>query len=272
MAKSKRCPACSGEMPADAKDCPSCPFSFADEDDAPPPGRSSAAPAAWHPAVWAGLLAVLGVGAWQGLNYVIHHAADEAPGGGAVQEAASPGTVEIIAAAPPLASDAGRIAVPSVPAREALPELAAPAPEAPQGEPLIAVTAASPEPEEPLPAEWRLRGVVYDLETLKPLAGCAMVFSDAQSNTRRETMTDGQGRYRIIVPPLSGRGYSAAINHPGYAKAYLDPEAQGVSGISEEQRRWMAAELLKSLHGPYVVEPRGAEPKVTDFYLAPLPR
>lgn len=118
--------------------------------------------------------------------------------------------------------------------------------------------------------EWRLRGNVYDLTTFKPVAGVAMVFVDEPTGVRRETRTDSQGRYRVIVPPLDGRGYVVSAIKSGYSPNYLDPATPGVRDLDADGRRSLAKNLASMLTAtPASVQAEGAEPLVTDFYLAP---
>ncbi len=133
-------------------------------------------------------------------------------------------------------------------------------------------------PSAPAPApkpvrEWKLRGVVYDLTTLKPVAGAALDFKDEETNRVVKTRTDSAGRYRTIVPPLSGdRGYAVAVAKRGYASNYLDPSIAGVKTLSPAKRLEMARGLSETLTAASasVAAPSEA-PFVTDFYLAPRP-
>ena len=98
------------------------------------------------------------------------------------------------------------------------------------------------DPDEPDAArEWRLRGVVYDLTTLKPLPGCAMTFTDDVAHSQERHVTDVRGRYRITLPALADRGYQLTVEKPGYAKSELGP-----------------------------LQPDDERPLVTDFHLAPV--
>jgi hypothetical protein len=121
--------------------------------------------------------------------------------------------------------------------------------------------------------EWKLRGTVYDLTTLKPLAGCAVVFTDVETNRSIQTRTDSAGGYRTIVPPLGeGAGYSVTIGKNGYAPNYLDPGTEGVRQMDAAQRKELARDLAATLTAtPATVESASEKPLVTDFFLAPRP-
>lgn len=120
--------------------------------------------------------------------------------------------------------------------------------------------------------EWRLRGGVYDLVTLKPVPRCAMTFADEGSTARLRSSTDSQGRYRVTVPALKNRGYAVALQCQGYASSYLNPGAEGVRAMSEEDRRSLASDLAKALDPPYTLQAYASKPLITDFFVAPLPK
>lgn len=142
----------------------------------------------------------------------------------------------------------------------------------PRGTPRSVRSQASAPPPKPV-TEWKLRGTVYDLTTLKPLASCAIQFTDEARNRSIMTRTDSGGRYRALVPPLSsGRGYGVAIERSGYAPNYLDPGVEGVREMSADQRRNLARGLSATLAAePATVQSAGEKPVVTDFFLAPRP-
>lgn len=118
--------------------------------------------------------------------------------------------------------------------------------------------------------EWRLRGAVYDLVTLKPVAGAKLVFTDNETNARAETVSNAQGRYRTVLPPLREHGYLVAIAKPGYAASYAGPESAGAADLDLANRKELARQLARSVEAPTSLEPGSDEPFVTDFFLAPL--
>jgi hypothetical protein len=115
--------------------------------------------------------------------------------------------------------------------------------------------------------EWRVRGAVYDLLTFKPLAGARVVLSDPYSDDRFETETGADGRYRTIVPPLAGRGYSVFITREGYLSTYLDSRTRGVRKWPRSKRRSSCRRLRADFSEQFTVRPAGPQPLVTDFYL-----
>ncbi len=184
------------------------------------------------------------------VSAALSHQDAEAVVAGQTQAAAAPAD----APAAPSAEGSGMIAI-------------SPADQAPAPEPVF-VTPASRR----RASEWRLRGAVYDLTTLRPLAGCRMGFSDPRSDRLVATRTDAAGRYRLVVPPLDGRGYAVSISKAGYAPVYLDPGTEGVRAMSPSKRAGLAKDLAATLGGtPAEVQGLSDEPLITDFYLAPRP-
>lgn len=120
--------------------------------------------------------------------------------------------------------------------------------------------------------EWKLRGVIYDLVTLKPVPGVHIIFTDNETNSRAQIVTDSEGRYRTILPPLRERGYLVSLSKPGYSKTYLDPGTEGVPEKPLAEREQLVRELSTLIHEPSAVEPNSDTPLVTDFYLAPKPK
>ena len=129
-----------------------------------------------------------------------------------------------------------------------------------------------PEAAKPVKAvkEWKLRGTVYDLTTLKPLAGCQLTFTDVETNRNISTRSNSEGRYRALVPSLPERGYTVKAEKSGYSPNYLDPGTEEVRAMSAAQRRELAKGLADTLAGtPATVKGVGAQPLITDFFLAP---
>ena len=117
--------------------------------------------------------------------------------------------------------------------------------------------------------EWKMRGVIYDLITLKPVPGVRMLFIDNQTNARAEIQSDAQGRYRAILPSLSGRGYIVTLSKPGYEKTYLDPGTENVADMPLARRKEIVKELSSLIGEPASLQPNSDTPLVTDFHIAP---
>lgn len=141
--------------------------------------------------------------------------------------------------------------------------------EAGEGSGTISVTKETGTAARP-PREWRLRGRVYDLVTLRPVGGALIVLTDNETNSRAETMTNAEGRYRTVLPPLRERGYLVGIKKNGYAQSYAGPESVGVKDLDAGSRKELARQLSRSVEAPTALEPGSDAPLVTDFFLAPL--
>lgn len=129
-------------------------------------------------------------------------------------------------------------------------------------------------PEKPAPrpkavVEWKMRGTIYDLLTLKPVPGVHMIFTDNVTNSKAQIKTDEQGRYRVLLPSLQGRGYLVTLSKPGYEKSYLDPGTEGVADMPMDRREELVKELSSLIAEPASLQPNGGAPLITDFHMAP---
>jgi len=145
-----------------------------------------------------------------------------------------------------------------------------PADEEPPAEAEAPVLSITPErPARVKSVEWKMRGVIYDLITLKPVPGVSMIFTDNVTNSKAQIKTDAEGRYRVMLPSLAGRGYLVALSKPEYEKAYLDPGTEGVQEMSLDRRMEIVKELSSLIAAPASLQPNGDTPLITDFHMAP---
>lgn len=265
MAKSKLCPACKHPLDPEKEGCPNCPWSsrLENEEDPHEAQRRGFSSYFWFVAV-----AVIAFGLWafwEGLMKVGEaNMKDESKM--SVDQKSEQELREELMKVTKRDYSKNRVDTDILPT-------AAPSEEnSPPPEPGPDSTAVGPDSarEARDAAEWRLRGTVYDLVTLKPLGHCTMLFKDAENGKSFETSSAADGRYRVIVPSMQGRGYSVVIHKAGYAASYLNPGTENVGKMSDEDRRSLAGDLGKSLDGPYEVQAYGGAPLTTDFYLAPL--
>lgn len=117
--------------------------------------------------------------------------------------------------------------------------------------------------------EWKMRGTIYDLLTLQPVPGVHMIFTDNVTNSKAQIKTDEQGRYKVLLPSLQGRGYLVTLSKTGYEKSYLDPGTEGVSDMPLERREEICRELSSLIAEPASLQPNGGTPLITDFHMAP---
>jgi hypothetical protein len=280
----ENCPGCGIKLRPDMLACPNCPMSFP-EDDGPPTSVNPLKQSPYYqfvmPALFFGAIGAvvwyLGIGLMRlgEKNAVIENgnifgdAPKKAPVSASPSQAASEAVAERTAAAmsapvedaPAPASDGGLVVISKADS--------APAPAPAPTRARAAAAPSSDEPPKPV-REWRLRGAVYDLTSLKPLAGAFLSFKDEQSNKEVMTRTDSTGHYRALVPALGGRGYAVTIERSGYAPNYLDPATENVPQLPAERRRGLAHDLAGSLTAPpALVQSSNERPLITDFYLAP---
>jgi hypothetical protein len=291
----ERCPGCGTPLRPEMLACPNCPLSFP-EDDGPKGSVNPLKQSRYYnfllPAVFFG---ALGLGVWYMGAGLMHLGAvnsqpetgnpfDDKPSTAAVAAAAAAGNASSAAGTDGEAGDGssgvartfdspagdggGEMLIISKLDENGTPIDSGSAAKAPRPAPLR----KAPPPPRP-PTEWKLRGAVYDLTTLKPLTGSALVFTDPETNRSVKTRTDSAGRYRAILPPLSdGRGYSVAVEKNGYSPNYLNPGTTGVREMAARERRSLARDLSSTLSAaPATVASTSEKPLVTDFYLAPRP-
>ena len=267
------CPECKGEVPPYATACPHCPYSFVDdygELKVPEKKKEKAAEAQDHavevqahwspvPIILAAAGALVVFGLWRLV----------ATGGADLKRAELPSVAETTQSLPrpSTAAAPGVFASSRSAYAEPMPGGASSPGEDP-GTLMVEVEAAPAEPEKPaiVVKEWKMRGFVYDVVSLAPLPSCKVVFSDVQSNTRFETATDASGRYRMILAPLTGRGYAVSLRQPGYSATYA---AGDIKSLPEAARLSLAKKLATSVEAQTLAHDSN-EPLVTDLYVAPL--
>jgi len=263
----KRCPSCRTEVADDARVCPNCPWSFPEEEQENLP--ASAVATGWSPLPLV-ITALVAAGIGLGWYFVVKVYREET-----VPEQAAHAPVRLTPAQPapqPAPTKTTRPA-PSKPGKAVQP---VPAVNEDDEDELPAVTIIKEPPPKKVKSvkEWKLRGFVYDLLTLKPVPSCKITLSDLDTNAHFETATDAAGpeagRYRAILPPLPDRGYLIDIAAPGYVTAYLNPGTEGIRHKSAGERQELCKELGTAVLQPSSLQPHGADPLITDFFIAPV--
>jgi hypothetical protein len=279
----ERCPGCGAKLEPEARDCPNCPMSFP-EDDGPSEGNPLKN-TGWYrflpPLLLFGGIAAVVWSVAMGLFSLGEDNAKELDRMGllpyastaAVTAAVEHGDADAVVAGQARAqsaSDAKKAAASDDGNGSGMISIS----EEDDGGPGEAPQAPPPAPAAPQPkpaSEWRLRGTVYDLTTLKPLSGCLITFTDPQGSGRPvRTRTDAAGRYRVLVAALPD-GYAAALSKTGFSPSYLNQQTESVKAMPADQRLGLARRLAATLGAaPLVVagNPDGSV-TVTDFYLAP---
>ena len=267
-----KCPGCGTKLLAEWESCPNCPLSFRDA----PAERGALQSETFRNYVMPFLLfGGLGYGVWSMASFFLSTTEQTARGAVTVAKKAA-GSVAL-----PAGAGAGVVPVDSRAIQGLVNEQVTGVYD--PGGNVKVVRRANPDEEGggvvsimPTPdgkrdvvSEWKLRGHVYDLVTLQPLAGVSIVFTDNQTNSRAQAMTDAKGLYRIILPPLQDRGYLVTMSKTGYVKTYLNPGTEGVPDLTLERRKELVRELASLILEPSSLEPGSEAPLVTDFHLAP---
>ena len=266
MSAPANCPLCGTKLQPDWESCPNCPMSFQDA----PPEKSALQNDNFRafgiPLILFGGLAWF---MWAGSQYLWRTAEE--------------GTKSTVAATKATLANAGKgsaganatvaqaIVESLKTGRDEPASASSGSDEVPPEEEGPGVVSVTPEkgPRRAAVTEWRMRGVIYDLLTLKPVPGVHMIFTDNETNSKAQILTDGQGRYRAVLPALHGRGYLVSLSKTGYLKSYLDPGTEGVADMPLERRTEIAKELSSLIAEPASLQPNGDTPLVTDFHMAP---
>ncbi|MDE2141934.1 MAG: carboxypeptidase regulatory-like domain-containing protein [Elusimicrobia bacterium] len=266
------CPSCFVKLEPDMRACPNCPMSFPEDDDLPKAASNPLKQSPYYqwamPALF--FVALGGLIWWLASGFFRlgeENAAAPSVGvaaaakAGGERETAAFSTAAFASAANTSPSNSGGSSYEGSGTVSVAPAVEAPPP-----------PAASEPPPKPVKAvkEWKLRGRVYDLTTLKPLSGCQLTFVDVETNRNIHTRTDAEGRYRALVPSLPDRGYALKAEKSGYSLNYLDPSTEGVRAMGAAARKELAKGLADTLTAtPASLQAEGAAPLITDVYLAP---
>lgn len=133
-------------------------------------------------------------------------------------------------------------------------------------------SAPPPAPPEPTlgPNDWALTGRVFDLKTLKPVAGVKMIFLCPERGLSRVTALDEFGRYGVALPVGVTEGFAIRVDAPGYVSSALAEPDVPYAQLAAADR----AQLIESADGgdaasSRVVEPENGQPENLDVFLAP---
>lgn len=267
MSAPPKCPGCGTKLQPDMESCPNCPMSFHDAPVEKTTLQGDNFKNFGVPIIiFGGLAAVL----WtysQTMWRVVEAGVEDRPANAPAQGKAASGEDRSVGAMIQTKVDElaekqrGETRAPGSAAEAA-------AAEEETGPGIISVMAGTGPAPKPV-MEWKLRGLVLDLVTLKPVPGAKLTFSDQETSVRAVIQADGQGRYRTVLPPLSGRGYLVTIAKPGYHASYLNPGTEGVAEMPLDRRKELVKELSSLIAEPASVEPNSDAPLVTNFHLAP---
>ena len=254
MSAPAKCPLCDTKLRPDWDSCPNCPMSFRD---APPEKTALQGDLFRNYGIPLMIFGGVAYFVWMLGANMLRVGEDNARSGGPsiVKQAVS----GIPAAAGEAPSDSGE--------KNFVPKLVNPSSED-QGLGTLSIM-SSKDSKQGIVRDWRIRGGVYDLITLKPLAGAIVTFTDNMTNSRAQVAADARGRYRALLPPLVGRGYVVTLFNVGYEKTCLDPGIVGVRDLPIARRRELVKDLASMISRPFAFEPDSEDPLEADFYLAP---
>lgn len=253
------CPSCGTEMDARAEACPVCLRKRTRQEmfaglRGDKPARSQRGAGGAGRALFYGALGAAAIGyvVYKGPN-IVTSSAQGAPRG------------RTTAVLPPL--DPQPPAPPSEPGwvDPSLPPAGAAAPAAP------AAGAGAPKPAGKA-VRWTLRGQVFDLLSLKPVAGAALTFTDTFSGESYRAQSDARGAYAVEVPKGSGAAYQVLVRRRGFKADYLEDSEPSFLTRAPAARREAAREMERSavLHVPLSPPPE-ADEAAFNFALVPLP-
>ncbi|MBI4679507.1 MAG: hypothetical protein HY748_18190 [Elusimicrobia bacterium] len=125
------------------------------------------------------------------------------------------------------------------------PAVAAPAANSPDAAGDASTTAGDVSVQRSPAKEWTIKGQVYDLSTLKPVADAQLALTDKLSGLRFTAKTDPAGVYSVKVPSMSEGGYEVAVLIKRRPRPFLE-EMDPPYKTQNPERRRDALELLDS--------------------------
>ena len=126
-------------------------------------------------------------------------------------------------------------------------------------------------PVKPPPSDhWAVRGLVYDLYTLKPVAKAELTFASRGTGERLRARTDREGHFSLRLSKVSSGGYDITVRHPRYLDNYLEENEPPYKTMSLSRRQEAGTLFLQSevLHVPYLPLPDEDRPWL-DLVLMP---
>jgi hypothetical protein len=120
------------------------------------------------------------------------------------------------------------------------------------------------------PGQWALRGRVYDLMTLLPVADVQLDVSTPGGGNASAAATDEKGRYVVLLERLSRGSYELHAAKPGYASVALYEADIPYAALSVEKRREIAAAARDGdVPAPPINDVGGEDSVRRDVFLAP---
>jgi hypothetical protein len=121
------------------------------------------------------------------------------------------------------------------------------------------------------PTQWILHGRVYDLATLKPLAG-VLVSAKLGDSILQERFTDPNGYYAFVLgrPQTDNGGYSLETRNPHYATAaQYEGDIPYRTLPAEDRQRMIEAAQDNGVQSTPLRDVQGEEGVLRDVFLSP---
>jgi hypothetical protein len=200
---------------------------------------------------------------------------------GVVEDAENP---KSLLPAPPAEPAQAPAAPPAAPAAPAPPVVAAtpvpappvlPAPPAPAPAPVTLPARPERVGNLPIPplnsqSQWAFYGRVYDLITLRPVAGVQLNFQSTSNGGGMQARTDEHGRFLVVLPRLSSGSYEIRGSHPKYASPVLYEPDIPYAKLPLAQRRDIARSAQDGdMTLPPLSDVAGEESLLRNLFLAP---
>lgn len=93
---------------------------------------------------------------------------------------------------------------------------------------------------------WAVSGKVYDLISLKPIAGARITFMDVATRRVFSAESQATGNYSVDLPKTAASGYAVTVKHRKYGTVYTEEGYTPYYSQSLERRR-EARDMLRSM-------------------------
>lgn len=108
--------------------------------------------------------------------------------------------------------------------------------------PRVSSSVASAPLEEPTAAKgptWAFQGVVFDLMTGRGVFAANLSFRNGGGTVVGKTSTNGEGRYKVVLPVGGLAGYALKIEHGDYTERYIDTRGatDAIRQATDEERK-----------------------------------
>lgn len=97
--------------------------------------------------------------------------------------------------------------------------------------------------------DWVFQGRLYDMISLKPVAGAELMLMDSGEQNIFTARSDAKGRYEFDVPAVKG-GYRLVVDHPYYLADYFDEKNPPYAKSPLSARRQLRA--ARPTHKPWI--------------------